>query len=267
MNLIRTAIERPSAVVSIVLMTIMFGLIALDTIPIQLTPDISKPVITVETYWGGAAPAEIEREITIRQEEVLKGINGLAEITSESQQGRARVRMEFEVSTNMDRALLLVSNRLDQLTGYPDEASEPTLKTAGAEDSPIAWFVISRQKGNERPVHEYGDFIKNVIKDRIERVNGVGGVNIFGGSDREIEVIIRPEELARYKLTVSDVVNSLRLANAAISAGDVDEGKRRYVIRTEGELNTIKKIQAVVLRSVRDETNGRLGRVTVKDIA
>ncbi len=267
MNLIRTAIERPSAVVSIVLMTIMFGLIALDTIPIQLTPDISKPVITVETYWGGAAPAEIEREITIRQEEVLKGINGLAEITSESQQGRARVRMEFEVSTNMDRALLLVSNRLDQVTGYPDEASEPTLKTAGAEDSPIAWFVISRQKGNERPVHEYGDFIKNVIKDRIERVNGVGGVNIFGGSDREIEVIIRPEELARYKLTVSDVVNSLRLANAAISAGDVDEGKRRYVIRTEGELNTIKKIQAVVLRSVRDETNGRLGRVTVKDIA
>ncbi|MGH1352586.1 MAG: efflux RND transporter permease subunit [Methyloligellaceae bacterium] len=267
MNLIRTAIDRPSAVVSIVLMAIMFGLIALDTIPIQLTPDISKPVITVETYWGGAAPAEIEREITIRQEEVLKGINGLSEITSESQPGRARVRLEFDVSTNMDRALLLVSNRLDQVTGYPDEASEPTLKTAGAEDSPIAWFVVNRLKDNTRPIHEYGDFITNVIKDRIERVKGVGGVNIFGGSDREIEVVIKPEELARYRLTVSDVVSSLRAANAAISAGDVDEGKRRYVIRTEGELNTLDKIRAVVLRSVRDETNGRLGRVTVNDIA
>lgn len=267
MNLIKTSIERPSAVISVVLMAVMFGLIALETIPIQLTPDINKPLITVETNWPGAAPAEVEREITIRQEEVLKGINGLSEITSESQQGRAQVRLEFEVGTNMDRALLLVSNRLDQVTGYPDEATEPNLKTAGANDSPIAWFIVSKKKGNKRPIHEYGDFIENVIKERIERVQGVGNLNVFGGSEREIEVLIKPEQLARYKLTVSDVVNVLRQANAAISAGDVDEGKRRYVVRTEGELNTLEKIRAVVLRSVRDANTGGLARVRVADIA
>ncbi len=267
MNLIKTSIERPSAVISVVLMAIMFGLIALETIPIQLTPDINKPLITVETYWPGAAPAEVEREVTIRQEEVLKGINGLSDITSESQQGRARVRLEFEVGTNMDRALLLVSNRLDQVTGYPDEATEPNLKTAGANDNPIAWFIVSKQPGNTRPIHEYGDFVENIIKERIERVPGVGNLNIFGGSEREIEVVIKPEQLARYKLTVSDVVNALRQANAAISAGDVDEGKRRYVVRTEGELNTLDKIKAVVLRSVRDTRTGGLARVRVSDIA
>ncbi len=267
MNVIRIAIERPSAVIAVVLMVIMFGLVALQTIPIQLAPDVNRPLITVTTTWPGAAPAEVEREITIRQEEVLKGINGLAEITSRSEQGRARVRLEFDVGTNMDRALLLVSNRLDRVTGYPDEAQEPSLRTAGSEDNAIAWFIVTRKPGNTRPIHEYGDFVENVIQDRIERVAGVGRVNVFGGGEREIEIVIEPTLLARYGLTVAQVLQVLRRNNAAISAGDIDEGKRRYVVRTEAELNQLTSIRNVVLRSNREETTGRLARVTVADIA
>ncbi|MGI9500443.1 MAG: efflux RND transporter permease subunit, partial [Geminicoccaceae bacterium] len=267
MNLIRLSIERPSAVIAMVIMVLMFGFVALETIPVQLAPDVNRPLITVTTQWPGAAPAEVEREITIRQEEVLKGIPGLSEISSESEQGRARIRLEFAVGTRMDRALLLVSNRLDRVTSYPDEADEPTLRSAGAEDNAIAWFIITREAGNERPIHEYGDFVDNVVKDRIERVVGVGDVTIYGGSEREIEVVVEPELLARYGLTVSQVLDSLRRANAAISAGDVDEGKRRYVVRTEAELNTLDNIRHVVLRSIRDDDTGRLARVTVADIA
>ncbi|MCG8562512.1 MAG: efflux RND transporter permease subunit, partial [Hyphomicrobiales bacterium] len=267
MNLIRIAIERPSAVVAVVLMVVLFGIVALQTIPIQLAPDVNRPIITIQTEWGGAAPAEVEREVAIRQEEVLTGISGLAEITSRSEQGRARVTLEFNVGTNMDRALLLVANRLDRVTDYPDEADEPTIKIAGAEDSPIAWFIVTRQPGNTRPIHEYGDFVKDVIKDRVERVVGVGEVNVYGGSEREIEIVIEPALLARYGLTVSQVLQALRRANAAIGAGDVEEGKRRYVVRTEAELNTLETIRRVVLRSVRDQATGRLARVTVADVA
>lgn len=267
MNIIRTSIERPSAVVSLVLMVVMFGLVALETIPIQLAPDVNKPLITVETVWPGAAPAEVEREITIPQEEELKGINGVSEITSRSLQGKTEIRIEFDIGTDMGRALLLVSNRLDQVSGYPAEADEPTLRTAGAEDSPISWLIISRLDGNTRPIHEFGDFVEDIVKDRIERVEGVGQVNVFGGSEREIEIVISPSRLAQYGLTVSDTLAILRRSNAAISAGDVDEGKRRYIVRTEGELNTVETIRNVVLRSVRDETTGRLSRVTVGDIA
>ena len=267
MNLIRVAIERPIAVIAAVLMVVMFGLVALETIPIQLAPDVNRPVITVTTNWASAAPAEIEREITNRQEEFLKGIEGLADITSRSEQGRARVTLEFDVGTNMDRALLLVSNRLDQVTGYPDEAREPTLKTAGSEDNPIAWFIITRQEGNERPIHEYGDFIEDIIQERIERVAGIGEVTVYGGSERELQITVQPPLLARYGLTVSDAVTALRRANASISAGDVDEGKRRYVVRTEAELNSVETIKDVVLRSITDPATGRLARVTVGDIA
>ena len=88
MNLIRTSIERPTAVIAAVLMIIIFGLLALDRIPIQLTPDVRKPVITVTTYWGGGSPVEVEREIINRQEEVLKGVEGVSRVESQSQDGR-----------------------------------------------------------------------------------------------------------------------------------------------------------------------------------
>ena len=198
---------------------------------------------------------------------MFAGLEGLRQITGRAQQGRSRVTLEFDVGTNMDRALLLVSNRLDRVTGYPEEVDEPSLDTAGSEDSPIAWFIVKRAAGNDRPVHEFGDFVEDVIKDRIERVPGVSRVNVFGGSEREIQVTVEPQLLARYGLTVSHVTQALRAANASISAGDVEEGKRRYVVRTEGELNNLEDIRQVVLRSFDDEASGRLARVTVGQIA
>ena len=141
MNLINFAIQRPVAVIAVVLMVLLFGLVALQTIPIQLTPDVRKPIISLRTNWLGAAPAEIEREIINRQEEVLKGIEGLENIISDSQDGRGSIKLEFKIGQNMERALLLVANRLDRVNGYPAEASEPTMRTSSSDDNAIAWFV------------------------------------------------------------------------------------------------------------------------------
>ena len=267
MNLIWLSIHRPIAVVAAVLMVVMFGWLALQTIPIQLAPDVNRPVITITTAWPGAAPAEIEREIVNRQEEVMAGLEGLQAITGRAEPGRSRITLEFGVRSDMNRALLLVANRLDRVNGYPNEVDEPILDTAGSEDSPIAWFIINRAEGNERPIHEFGDFVEDVVKDRIERVAGVSRVNVFGGSEREIHITVEPQLLARYGLTVSNVTQALRAANASMSAGDVEEGKRRYVVRTAGELNTLETIRNVVLRSSQIQGNGRLARVMVGDIA
>ncbi|MGI9421417.1 MAG: efflux RND transporter permease subunit [Geminicoccaceae bacterium] len=267
MNLIRTAIERPIAVVAAVLMALLFGLVALNTIPIQLTPDVRKPVITINTRWAGAAPAEVEREIINEQEEVLRGLQGVEKMTSRSRDGQGSVTLEFQIGQNMDRALLLVANRLDRVSSYPDEADEPTLGTSGTEDNPIAWFILKRVEGNDRPIHTYRDFIEDTVQDRLERVPGISGVNVYGGSEREVQVTVDPGRMARYGLTVPEVVDALRGANISTTAGDVEEGKRRYIVRTEGEFVEPAQIEQVVLRSVRDDDSGRLGRVTVGDIA
>ena len=266
MNLIKTSIDRPIAVVSAVLMVVLFGLLALDTIPIQLTPDINKPVLSVRTNWAGAAPAEIEREILNRQEDALRGLEGLDTMTGRAQEGRASVTLEFNIGQDMDKALLLVSNRLDRIDGYPDEVDKPTLATRGSEDTPIAWFSLKRLPGNERDMHTYGDYVENVIQDRMERVPGVAGTNVYGGTQQEMRVIVDPARLANFGLTVPEVLNALRGANSSATAGTVDEGKRRYVVRTEGELTTPEQVQAVVVRSLKDPVTGSVSRVTIADI-
>lgn len=267
MDLIRTAIERPTAVISAVIMAVMFGYVALTTIPIQLAPDVNKPVITVRTNWVGAAPAEVEREILNEQEDVLNGLEGLENMLGTAQHGRASIELEFAIGTDMSKALLLVSNRLDRVSSYPPEADEPTLDTAGSEDNPIAWFRLLRAEGNETDMHTFGDFAEDYVKARLERVPGVGGSNVYGGGEEEMQIIVDPVRLAEFNLTVSDLVSSLRTANASITGGDVDEGKRRYVVRTDNEFSSVERVQAVVLRTFTDEATGRVARVTVGDIA
>ncbi|MDH3335347.1 MAG: efflux RND transporter permease subunit, partial [Rhodospirillaceae bacterium] len=112
----------------------------------------------------------------------------------------------------------------------------------------------------------YGDFIENVVQDRIERVPGIAGLNVYGGMKREMRVVVDPERMARFGLTVPAVINAIRAANSSASAGNVDEGKRRYVVRTEGELSSIEQVSNVVVRSISDSATGQISRVTVGDI-
>ena len=267
MNLIKAAIDRPIAVIAAVLMVVMFGYVSLQTIPIQLAPDVNRPIISITTNWPGAAPVEIEREIITPQEDVLKGLEGLEEIVSRSLNGEGEVTLTFGISTDMNRALLLVANRLDRVSDYPEEADEPRLETADSNDNAIAWFSLIRLPGNEAEIHTFGEFAEDVIRDRLERVSGVAAVGIFGGSDREMQLIVDSQRMARYGLTVPEVVTALRAANVSVSAGDIEEGKRRYVVRTDGDFSTLERVRSVMLHSAVDPATGSVGRVTVNDIA
>ncbi len=272
MNIIRLAIERPTAVVALVLMIILFGYVALQRIPIQMAPDVRQPIINVTTVWPGAAPAEIEREIILPQEDQLKGLEGVRKMTSRAMPNRSQITLEFGPSVNFNRALLLVANRLDRVARYPNEANQPVLSTSGTEDNAIAWFVLTREEGNNRDLINYGDFLIDVVQERFERIKGVAGVNIFGDTEREMTITVTPQSLARYGMTVSEVLRRLRASNTSMTAGDVEEGKRRYVVRTEGGITATREAEQIVLRS--DSNSGTnfgsgagLGRVLVGDIA
>jgi HAE1 family hydrophobic/amphiphilic exporter-1 len=267
MKLIELAIKRPVAVLAVVLMTVLLGWLALQTIPIQLTPDARKPLVIVETTWRGAAPAEVEREIVNRQEEVLKGLEGLERMESRSSSGQAQIIMEFNPSASRDGILLLINNRLSQVSNMPEEADEPRLLTRDTDDNPVAWFVVKPLPGNDRSVLLYGDFVEDVVQDRLERVPGVALVNVWGGVERELRVIVDPRRIALFGLTVPQIANALRGTNVNVTAGDVEEGKRRYTVRTESELNSVERVREVVLLTDVDPATGRIARVTVGDVA
>ena len=267
MSLIEIAIRRPVAVLAVVFMVLLMGWVALQTIPIQLTPDLRKPFVQVMTIWPGASPTDMEREITNRQEEALKALDGLDKMESTSRDGICFVNLEFQPDVNMDRALLLIGNALNNISGLPADAREPEIRTRDSEDNPIAWFTVTTAPGNDRDIYSYGQFIEDVIQDRLERLTGVAVTTVFGGNLPELHVIVDPNRMARYGLAVPDVVNAMRGNNASMSAGVVEEGKRRYLVRTDNELTDVDRINNLVLRTEVDRVTGRIARVRVSDVA
>jgi hydrophobic/amphiphilic exporter-1 (mainly G- bacteria), HAE1 family len=266
MDIIRSAIFKPMTVVAAVLIVVVLGVVSIRTIPIQLTPDVNRPVLVILTYWGATAPTEVEREVTNRIEQQLSGIEGLEIMSSQSQLGRSRIVLEFNTGTNMDRAFMLVSNRLNAVSDLPEEAREPRIRTSTSDDVPIARFALTRTDSNARPIEQYGTFVDDVVVDRLERVPGISQISASGGSRRELQVIIHPDQVARYQLTIPKVVAALRAANASITAGAIDEGKRRYIVRTDSETASVERVRDVVISTFFDDASQRLVNVTIADV-
>jgi HAE1 family hydrophobic/amphiphilic exporter-1 len=261
MKLVDISIKKPVSVTVGVILVVLFGFISLLRIPIQLTPNVDKAEISVETSWRGASPVEVEREVVDVQEDELKNVEGLDTIKSESRDGLAYIQLLFEVGTDTDAALLKVSNHLDQVKQYPDDMDKPVVKSGSRWGKAIAWIVLKAQEGYEGVLsHEY-DFCDEYVKPRLERIPGVASANIFGGQERELQVIIDSDAMAARDMTIPELMRALEVENRNISAGDFDEGKRRYIVRTVGEYEGPEDVSRVIVKRV----NGV--PITVGDVA
>ena len=260
--IIDSAIKRPVSVIVGILLIALFGIIALIRIPVQLTPDVDRPIVTVTTFWPGASPEEIEQEIIQRQEERLKSVEGLDKMTSESADSRGIVRLEFSVGQDPDALLLLVSNKLDQVRGYPLDADKPVLSSgAGGNTGAITWLILNPlpERRDDIDIETYRDFAEDVIKAAVERVDGVSQSNVYGGFEREMQVIVDPAAMASHGVTVSQMMAAIRTENANISAGSFDEGKRRYIVRTVGQYQSAEDVERVVVRADANGSHLRVG--------
>ncbi len=261
MKLVDTAIKKPVTVTVGVILLVLFGLISLFRIPVQLTPNVDMPEISVETVWRGASPLEVEREVIDVQEDELKNVEGLDKMKSESRDGLAYINLMFEIGTEPDAALLKVSNKLDQVKKYPDDMDRPTIKSGGRHEKAIAWMILCAREGYKGVLsHEY-DFCDEYVEPRLERIAGIASANIYGGQERELQVIVDPDALAARNVTIPELMQALDVENRNISAGDFDEGKRRYIARTVGEYKTPEDVAEVIIKRVNNVP------ITVGDIA
>lgn len=260
MDIIRTAIEKPVAVLVGVILVVLFGLIALYSLPYQLTPSVTQPEITVETTWSGATPYEIERDVIEEQEKVLKGIPGLVEMESSCYNGLAELSLTFKLGTDLESALLRVSNKLDEVPDYPDDVDKPIIEASGSSTSPIIWMILKARDGETLNVQQYRTYLEDEITQHLERVNGVSGLFMGGGVEEEMHVVVDPRKLAAYNLTIPKLMDVLRNENISISAGNLGVGRRDYRIRTPADLNTPEMIENVVITS-----SGQF-RVRLKDV-
>jgi len=261
MDIVRFSIEKPVTVIVGVFIILLFGIISLTRLPYQLSPTVIEPEITVTTVWKGATPYEIEREIIEEQENVLKGIPGLTEMESDSRNSRGTVTLRFKIGTVVDEALLRVSNKLNEVRSYPPDVDKPVINASGAATSPVIWNILKAAESNPRPISTYRTYFENEIRQHLERVEGVADLFIGSGVEEEMHIVVRPERLADFGLTIGDVIGSLQAENVNISAGNMGVGRRDFRIRSTGEFKSPEDIESVVLRS----TGQR--RITVGEVA
>lgn len=261
MDLIRASIEKPVAVIVGVLLILLFGVLALNTIPIQLTPNVDTTVVTISTFWEGASPQEVEQDIIEKQEDKLKGVAGLRKMTSQSRDSSAQITLEFEVGTDKDAALRETSDKLREVQSYPDNVDEPVVEASDPQNRDYIAWIIFESADPEFDIRTLQDFAEDNIKTAFERIPGMSTINVLGGYQREVQVRTDPVRLAQHGLTYADLFDALRRENVDLSAGAIDEGKASITLRTVGRYRTPEDVEQTIIS--RDQG----GPIYVRDVA
>ena len=245
----RFALEKPLIITVAVLIICLFGVLAIFRVPIQMIPDLDARVVTVITIWPGATPQDVEKEIIIEQEEYLRRVPGLERMISRALTGRGDIELEFSYGVDINEVLIRVNNALTQVPGYPENVDEPRLVTSTVSNNPFLFFLTRPLPGNPLNVNmvEMYDFLEDHVRVQIERVPGVSEVRMWGGAERQVKIHVDPVKLAERQITLSEVRNAIRTRNRDVSGGDLDSGKRRYLLRTVGRFTSTEDIENMVI--------------------
>jgi hydrophobic/amphiphilic exporter-1 (mainly G- bacteria), HAE1 family len=218
-SLPRLSTRRPVAVAMLFLAVVLLGIISFLRLPIDLLPDVSYPRLVVYTSYPEVAPSEVERLITRRVEAQVAAVPGVEKVSSVSREGVSLVTLRFSWGTNMDFAMLGVRERLDNVRGtFPETASRPRILRVDPESEPIMVLSVA---GSD--LWETKELAENVIRRRLEQLDGVAQAAVTGGLDREIQVVVDPERLEAYRLTMGQVATAIDRANHSAPGGTILE--------------------------------------------
>lgn len=245
----------------IVLIVCILGLAAALRMPVQMIPNLETRVITVETGWPGATPQDIEKEILLEQERYLRSLPNLQRMESFAMMGEAVIELEFPFGVDANEALIRVSNALSQVPNYPENVDQPRLYSESFSENAFMYFAVLPKEGNPRQLDMdmISDFVDDQVRPRMERIAGVSQVDM-NGTLRQIQIHVDPARLAQRNLSLEDVSAAIRARNRDVSAGDINDGKRRYLLRTKGRFDQVDDLQNLIVAH-NDGSNIRLGDV------
>ena len=210
MKIARIAIDRPVTSVMFYVAIVLLGFISLRQLSVDLLPNVSYPRLSVLTQYPGVAPEEVETLVTARLEAGVSRIPGLRRVESVSKEGVSFMTLEFAWGTDMDFTLLHTREALDSARySLPEGISNPTIIPMDPQSKPILVLAIS----GESNLLELKGFAEELVKPRLEQIEGIGSAEITGGIEREIQVELNPGLLALYGLTVDDVARRIDAFN------------------------------------------------------
>lgn len=259
MSLSRLAIRRPVFVLVLIAFLAVMGLISYGRMPVELFPSVQFPFVTVLTSYPGAGPEEVETLITRPLEEQVSSLTNVRRVFSTSAEGSSIVGIEFNLGTNLEAVTADVRQRVDLVKGsFPRDANDPTVQKFDFSSQPILLLGMGGRLGG----YELRQLAENVIKPRLERVEGVAAVTITGGRTREIRVEISQDRLRALGLSALDIADLLRKENLNVPSGRIRQGQEEFLVRVVGELKSLEEIAE--LRIARTGASPvRLGDVAV----
>src|SRR6516165_7721673 len=242
--LAKLCVKRPVFATMLILSLVVVGAFSYLGLGVDQYPNIDIPTVSVSVSNPGASPEEIETEITKKIEDAVNTISQVDEIRSTSSEGLSLVIITFDLSKNGDVAAQEVQNKVNlTLPDLPQSAKQPVVQKFDPGATPIMQIAVSASR-SARDVTLIAD---KLIKQKLENAKGVGEVTINGGAKREIHVLVNPDRLRSYNLTVTDVFNALRAQNLELPGGNLNEGTRELSVRTTGRITDVPQFNQITI--------------------
>jgi hydrophobic/amphiphilic exporter-1 (mainly G- bacteria), HAE1 family len=254
--------DRPVAVLMVFIAAVVFGFFSFKRLPVTLMPELNYPTLTVRTEYEGAAPEEVENEVSRPVEEALGVVNGLNRISSVSRAGVSDVSLEFVWGTDMSQAAQDTLEKLDQVF-LPQEVEKPLILHFDPSLDPIMELSLSGEGvryDGEIGLRRLRRLSEIQIRRELEPITGVAAVRIRGGLEEEIHVMLDQEALKRTGISIQEIIGRLAQENINVAGGMVQEGRTEYMVRTLNEFVDQDQIEDTIIR--RDAA----GEVRIRDV-
>ena len=239
MNLAKICVEHPVLAVMLNLVFIFLGIVSFSTLTMDLFPEVDIPVVTVRTIWRGAAPKEVESQVTREVEDAVATISGIKSLESSSLDSVSIVTIRFVSGTDVNFAHIDVKDKVDaMLARLPDGADPPIVEKFDLGASPIMELMLT----GDQPLRELYRLADKDVKDTLSQVQGIASVDILGGEKREIQVNLSKERLKGYGLSITDVVRAIDVSNMSMPAGRITQSKDEFTVRMQGEFTSLSEL-------------------------
>lgn len=226
---------------------VIFGAISITQLPVRELPDVDPPVINIQVPFPGANPEVVEKEVTDPIEDVVNTIQGVKTLKSTSGAGGSQVTVEFTLDRDIDVAAQDVRDKVNRIRGElpsQDQIEEPVIQKVNPDEQPVMWISVNSKDRDQIELSTYAD---NVIKPKLERLQGVGRIQLGGLRRFSVRIYLDPQKLAGYNLTVNDVRRTLNTQNRELPSGRIEGKGREFTIRTEGDVQSVEKFNELVV--------------------
>ncbi|HEX2954414.1 MAG TPA: efflux RND transporter permease subunit [Bacillota bacterium] len=255
MSITEIAIKRPILVIVLFATLAILGLFGYSQLKYELFPNIDIPSVSISTQYPGASANVVESSVTKIIENAISGVDGIDNITSTSQQGSSRVRIEFTPGINIDFALQDVQRKVNQvLSRLPEEATSPAVTRFSFDDIPIMTVGLT----SNMPDTKFYQMVNDLIAPKVATVTGVGQVTIQGGRRRQIQVNLDVQKLQAYGLSPAQVLSVIKKTNLEYPTGLIKDSDKQYIVRLAGRFRSIDEIRNLIVSHTSDGGNIRI---------